>query len=374
MMSSPVLCATCLWLSAAGALSDAREAHAAPPRLALQAVIQQGLNQPLYLTHASDGTGRLYIVEQGGTVRLLDDGKLTAQPFLDISERVLSGSERGLLGLAFHPDFPNNERLFVNYTRKPDGATVVSEFRVTDGMADQDSEQVLLTVAQPYANHNGGMLSFGPDGFLYIGLGDGGFAGDPGNRAQAKDSLLGKLLRIDVSHGAPYAIPADNPFVKGGGRAEIYAYGFRNPWRFSFDRETGELWLADVGQNGWEEINVVERGKNYGWRVMEGNHCFLPPLGCNRAGLAPPRAEYRNKSPRCSITGGYVYRGQTVPALTGVYVFGDYCSGEVMALRGDKPEVLTSSKLRIASLGEDEQGEIYVIDHQGGVYRITQPD
>lgn len=367
------LCAMCVWLSTIIALNG-QPAHAAEPHIILRPIVEQGLTHPLYLTHAGDGTGRLYVVEQAGAIRTVINHALHTVPFLDIRERVLSGGERGLLGLAFHPRFSDNGRLFVNYTRHPDGATVISEFRARNERADPHSERVLLTVAQPYANHNGGMLAFGPDGFLYIALGDGGAAGDPGNRAQDKTSLLGKLLRLDVDHGTPYAIPRDNPFAAGGGRAEIYAYGLRNPWRFSFDRATGELWLADVGQNRWEEINVVERGKNYGWRVMEGNHCFLPPIACKRDGLTPPRAEYRNKNPRCSITGGYVYRGRAVPALSGMYVFGDYCSGEVMALHGDALKVLITSKLRISSFGEDEQGELYVLDHQGGVYRITRTD
>jgi glucose/arabinose dehydrogenase len=284
----------------------------------------------------------------------------------------VSGGERGLLGLAFHPRFLTNGRFFVNYTRRPDGATVVAEHRVS---ADPDvalsAGRVLLTVSQPYANHNGGMLAFGPDGYLYIGLGDGGGAGDPGNRAQNRFSLLGKILRLDVDAGRPYATPPDNPFATGGGRKEIWALGFRNPWRFSFDRATGRLYAGDVGQAVVEEIDLVRRGDNHGWRIMEGNRCYRPASGCDQRGLTLPVATYGHDGDRCSITGGYVYRGRAVPALAGAYVYGDFCSGEIFALADGRSRVLLKTGLAIASFGEDQAGELLVVDLGGGVHRLV---
>jgi glucose/arabinose dehydrogenase len=348
--------------------------------LALTPVVTGGLQNPLFLTHAGDGSGRLFLVEQPGRVRLLNGGALAPVPFLDIADRVLSGGERGLLGLAFHPDYRTNGRFFVNYTRSPDGATVLAEYRRESPTVASREERVLMIVPQPYANHNGGMIAFGPDRLLYVGLGDGGSAGDPGNRAQNRQELLGKILRIDVDRGVPYAIPSDNPFAKEGGRPEIYALGLRNPWRFSFDSLTGDLWVADVGQNKWEEIDLVVRGGNYGWRIMEGFHCFEPSTGCRTEGLALPVMEYAHERGRCSIIGGAVYRGRLIATLEGQYLFGDYCSGEIFRLgRGEAarsqaaPTVLLKTSLRIASFGEDESGELYVIDHGGGVYRIGQP-
>jgi glucose/arabinose dehydrogenase len=237
-----------------------------------------------------------------------------------------------------------------------------------------------MVVPQPYANHNGGMVAFGPDGYLYIGRGDGGSGGDPGNRAQNPEELLGKILRIDVDYGDPYGIPSDNPFAKKGGRPEIYALGLRNPWRFAFDSKTGELWAADVGQNKWEEIDLITRGGNYGWRVMEGAHCFDPALFCQTAGLMFPRLEYPHEKGRCSIIGGYIYRGRANTGLAGQYVYGDFCSGEIFSLQGIRedevsrePQVILKTPLRISSFGEDESGELYVLDHGGGVYRFAQP-
>jgi glucose/arabinose dehydrogenase len=254
-----------LWVLALGAAGLPSVPTADPPPAIALELVASGLRHPVYVTHAGDGSGCLFVVEQEGRVRIVEDGILHETPFLDIANRVLSGGERGLLGVAFHPDYARNGRYFVNYTRRPDGATVVAEYRRSaDPDRSLDDERVLLLVPQPYPNHNGGMLAFGPDGYLYIGLGDGGSAGDPGNRAQNTQELLGKLLRIDVDRGTPYAIPRDNPFAGGGGRVEIFAFGFRNPWRFSFDRETGELWAADVGQDDWEEIDLVTRGGNYG--------------------------------------------------------------------------------------------------------------
>ncbi len=348
----------------------------AAPALELIPIVTAGLESPLYLTHAGDDSGRLFVVEQPGRIRIIQKGRLLDAPFLDLTSRVRSGGERGLLGVAFHPEYRRNRRYLVSYTRGPDGATVVAEYHASENPNQSETtEKVLMTVPQPYANHNGGMVEFGPDGFLYIARGDGGSGGDPGNRGQNREELLGKILRIDVDRGTPYAIPADNPFAAGGGRPEIFAYGLRNPWRFSFDRETGELWAADVGQDDWEEIDLIRRGANYGWRIMEGAHCFQPRTGCQTAGLVPPVAEYRNQRPRCAITGGYVYRGAGIPTLRGAYVFGDYCSGEIMTLSGRRtgvPQVLLSTVLKISSFGQDQAGELYVVGHGGTVHRLVK--
>ena len=346
----------------------------------LAPVVTSGLESPLFLTHAGDGSGRLFVVEQPGRVRVLELGKLLSVPFLDVTERVLFGGEQGLLGLAFHPYYRRNGRFFVNYNRKSDGATVLAEYRREQPNAASREERVLMVVPQPYANHNGGMIAFGPDGYLYIGRGDGGSRGDPGNRAQNPHELLGKILRIDVDHGDLYAIPADNPFAKGGGRPEIYAYGLRNPWRFSFDSYTGELWVADVGQNKWEEIDLVTRGGNYGWRTMEGFHCFEPATDCQTAGLTVPIMEYFHEAGRCSIIGGYVYRGTTIASLRGQYLYGDFCSGEIFSFKksgesgsSHRATTILKTPWRLSSFGQDEAGELYLLDHGGGVYRLVQP-
>ena len=340
-------------------------------RIALQPVVAEGVSNPVFVTHAGDGSGRLFVVEQPGRIRVVAGGALAPAPFLDIAARVVSGGERGLLGLAFHPDYPRTRRYFVNYTRRPDGATVIAEYQVSaaDSNVSARTERVLLVIEQPYPNHNGGMIAFGADGFLYIGMGDGGAGGDPQNRAQNRQDLLGKMLRIDVNGAQPYAIPPDNPFVGGGARPEIWALGLRNPWRFSFDRQTHELWAGDVGQGSWEEIDIVRRGGNYGWRLMEGAHCYNPAR-CDRQGLELPIAEYANSGNRCSITGGYVYRGTAIPRLAGMYVYGDYCSGEIFGLRAGTRRVLLDTRLSISSFGEDEAGEMYVVDLRGGVYRL----
>ena len=354
--------------------------HDAPASstIALKPVVTQGLSQPLYLTEPPDGTGRLFLLEQAGRIRIIVNGALITRPFLDISHLALLGYEQGLLGLAFHPNYKQNGRYIINYTRVPDGATVIAEYRASkDPNVSESAEKIILIIPQPYANHNGGMVEFGPDGFLYIGMGDGGSRGDPENRAQNRQELLGKMLRIDIDHGQPYTNPPDNPFVNGVGRPEIFAYGLRNPWRFSFDRETHDLWAADVGQNDWEEIDVVRRGGNYGWRLMEGNHCFLPQRGCTEDGLARPVGEYPNRGRRCSVTGGYVYRGAEVPALRGTYVHGDYCSGEIFGLPSHGAgavaisQLLLSTHVKISSFGQDQAGELYVVDHAGAVYRIV---
>ncbi len=341
-----------------------------------------GLSSPVYLTHAGDGSDRLFVVEQRGTIRVYEQGALRAQPFLDIRDRVRFGGERGLLSVAFHPQYAENGRFFVNYTRQPDGATVVAEYRVSDhpNAAERGSERVVLVIEQPFPNHNGGQLQFGPDGKLYIGVGDGGAAGDPLGHGQNLNTLLGALLRIDVDGQEPYTLPMDNPFVgQVGARGEIWAYGLRNPWRFSFDRCTRRLLLADVGQDRWEEVDLIEKGGNYGWNVMEGVHCFRPPTGCRTEGLELPIAEY-DHSRGCSITGGYVYRGTRIPGLIGRYVFGDFCSGRIWALTPLAPDAwradewrmdeLLDTPLNISSFGEDEAGELYVLDLNGAIYRF----
>jgi hypothetical protein len=342
--------------------------------------VTRDLESPVFLTHAGDGSARRFVLEQRGRILVLEQEALLPRPFLDISERVLSGGEQGLLGMAFHPDFRRNGRLYLNYTRRLDGATVLAEYR-RGASPDQASreERILMVVPQPYPNHNGGMVAFGPDGYLYVGLGDGGSGGDPGNRAQNPDELLGKILRIDVDHGDPYGIPPDNPYSREGGRPEIYALGLRNPWRFSFDSKTGELWAADVGQNKWEEIDRITKGGNYGWRLMEGTHCFSPVFFCQSSGLQVPLLEYSHEKGRCSIIGGYVYRGRTIDSLVGQYLYGDYCSGEIFALPSTQeggtsrdPRLVLKTSLRISSFGEDAAGELYVLDHGGGLFRLTQ--
>ncbi len=340
--------------------------------------VARGLQQPLFVTHARDGTGRRFVVEKGGTIKIIPAGDV----FLDIGSRVRStGGEQGLLGLAFHPRFRENGYFYVNYI-DTNGNTVISRFGLNANKqtGDPRSEQILLRQAQPGANHNGGMLAFGPDGYLYIGLGDGGGANDTYRNGQSHGTLLGKLLRIDVDRGTPYGIPADNPFVNDPtARAEIWAIGLRNPWRFSFDRANGDLYIADVGQGRSEWVHYGPQGQaggiNYGWPIVEGTSC-LGAATCNRAGLATPIAEY-NHSQGCAITGGYVYRGADYPALKGTYIFGDFCSGRIWTLRragAGKWQMTEALKtaLAISSFGEDEQGAIYITDLAGGrVYRLT---
>ena len=351
------------------------------PVVALEEVAS-GLARPTFVTHAGDGSGRLFVLEKQGRIRIIEDGELLAQPFLDITNVVKSsGNEQGLLGLAFHPGYPQNGRLFVYYTAQ-DNDNTVAEFHVSShpNRADPLSGKQLLAVADKYPNHNGGMLAFGPDRLLYIALGDGGSAGDPDDNGQDLLAFLGKILRIDVDSGDPYAIPESNPFIaRSTARAEVWAWGLRNPWRFSFDRETGDLWIADVGQNKYEEVNVQPAastgGENYGWAVMEASHCFRPAEGCDTTGMTLPVFEY-DHGQGCSITGGYVYRGQAYPALTGAYLFTDYCSGNLWATRQADGEFETEQIGRlpgsISSFGEDEAGELYAVrDSEGAVYRVV---
>ncbi|HLL75630.1 MAG TPA: PQQ-dependent sugar dehydrogenase [Pyrinomonadaceae bacterium] len=369
--------AGCAALFLALALAPARAAAQGTPAPTLEPVLS-GLSSPVFLTSARDGTNRLFVVEQPGRILVLQPGATTPTVFLDITSKVLSGGEQGLLGLAFHPQFALNRRLFVNYTRQPDGATVIAEYQViTNPNAAEQGERVILVIPQPFANHNGGMIAFGPDGFLYVGMGDGGSANDPGNRAQNVEELLGKMLRIDVNratNSAAYVSPPDNPFFgPAAGRDEIYATGLRNPFRFSFDRQTGQLYLGDVGQGAREEIDIITRGGNYGWRVFEGTLCTnLDPAACNAANFQAPVAEYGHTGGRCSVTGGYVYRGTRATLPAGAYVFADYCTGEIFLLQGTSMSLLSDTALRISSFGEDEAGEIYVVGHTGGtVHRLT---
>ncbi len=325
---------------------------------------------------------RLFIVEQVGRIRIFKEGSLLATPFLDIQDRTRGRGEQGLLSVAFHPDYKSNGRFFVNYTRAGDGATVISEFRRSGNqadIADKSSERVLLVIAQPFENHNGGLNKFGPDGYLYIGMGDGGAGGDPNGHGQNLASLLGSLLRIDVNNtdGAPYGIPADNPFVNHPSAAkETYAYGLRNPWRYSFDRCNGRLFLGDVGQRNFEEIDLIKPGGNYGWNIMEGSHCYLPTTGCNRSGLELPIAEYDHTRNNCSVTGGYVYRGKAIERLIGHYLFGDYCTGLIFSLVEKNNQWIISeleqTGFNISSFGEDEAGELYVADLSGEIYKIIK--
>jgi glucose/arabinose dehydrogenase len=343
--------------------------------------IVTGLNAPVYVTNAGDLSRRLFIVEQAGRIKVLQPGSSSPTVFLDITSKVLAGGERGLLGLAFHPQFELNRRFFVNYTRRPDGATVIAEYRASQAIANEaeTTETVLLTIPQPFANHNGGMLEFGRDGYLYIATGDGGSANDPGNRAQDVNELLGKILRIDVDHpsgGAPYSSPPDNPFFgPTTGRDEIFAFGLRNPWRFSFDRITDELYAGDVGQGAREEIDIITNGDNYGWRVLEGTSCTNNDPGmCSAGGFTGPIAQYTHSGGRCSITGGYVYRGSKSSLPFGAYVYADYCTGEILLLQTGTQSLLMDTALSISSFGEDEDGEIYVVGIEGTVLRFHNPN
>lgn len=339
-------------------------------------VVAEGFERPLFTTHAGDSSGRIYVVEQAGVVKLLD-----GEVVLDIVDRVGSGgNEQGLLGLAFHPRFAENGLIFVYYTDL-EGNTVVSRFlAASDGSVDPASEQVILTQEQPASNHNGGMLAFGPDGYLYLGLGDGGRSYDAFGTAQDQSSLLGKLLRIDIdSEDGAYAIPDDNPFIAAeGARPEIWAYGLRNPWRFSFDRETGDLYVADVGQNAFEWLHFQRAGsaggENYGWPVFEGDACLIEER-CGEDGFTPPIAVYSQAEGGCAIIGGYVYRGQAFPALRGAYVYGDLCSGNIWAAARDsggqwQTTLMLQIDAQISSFGEDEVGELYITDLSGG--RVLQ--
>ena len=364
-------------------------AAAQPPDVDIRLTrIISGLSSPLALVSPEDGSGRLFVVEQGGAIRIWDGSQILPTPFLQKS--VASGSERGLLGLAFDPDFASNRFFFIHYSAPGSGDSVVSRLRVsaTDpNLAVASSEVVLLTQNQPFANHNGGHLAFGPDGFLYLGLGDGGGAGDPQNNAQDLGNLLGTVLRLaapsDPADPSPqFTVPASNPFVGIAGRDEIWVYGLRNPWRFSFDRATGDLFIGDVGQDQIEEISLQPAasggGENFGWRRMEGTSCFNPSSGCNDGTLTLPILEYTH-AVGCSITGGFRYRGSAFPSLAGIYFFGDFCSGRIWGATPDgsgdwQMAELLDTALGIGSFGEDENGELYVLDVSGGTVDRIEAD
>jgi glucose/arabinose dehydrogenase len=348
-----------------------------------------GFDWPVHIAHAGDGSGRIFVVERPGRIRIVKNGQLLLNPFLDITGRILStGNEQGLLSVAFSPGYASQGHFYVDYTDLL-GNTVIARYAVTadPDVADPNSEQLVLTVNQPYANHNGGQLAFGPnDGYLYVGMGDGGDAGDPGNNAQNPTSLLGKLLRIDVETGSPltYTVPATNPFTQTVGyRPEIWALGLRNPWRFSFDRQTGDLYIGDVGQALYEEVDVQlassPGGENYGWNIMEGFHCYAA-ASCDNTGLTLPVLEYPHAQGDCSVTGGTVYRGTAYALMDGVYVYADYCSGRVWGLRNDgstwQSTLLLDTPFQITSFGEDEIGNIWLTRYagapDGAIYRLAQ--
>ena len=357
----------------------------APYRLA---EVASGFSRPLYLTHAGDGSGRLFVVEQSGKIKIVQNGQVLAEPFLDVSDRISPEAlgngytERGLLGLAFHPDYAENGLFFIDYTDR-DGHSVIARYRVSDddpNRADPQSAEPILYVLQPYANHNGGQLAFGPDGYLYVSFGDGGSGGDPEGNGQNLGTLLGAVLRLDVDTVSEegYTVPEDNPFVgREDARPEIWAWGLRNVWRFSFDRVTGDLYMADVGQNKWEEIDFQPAdstgGENYGWNAYEGTHPYSGDAPASD--VVMPILEYGHENGWCSVTGGYVYRGKALPDLQGYYFYGDWCTGTVWAARrdanGDWQSVVSlESGRQISSFGEDEAGELYLVDYAGNVLRF----
>jgi len=361
-------------------LALALQSAAAAPVIALQPFVS-GLTSPVDLQPSRDGTGRLFVVEQGGIIRVIKAGKLLATPFLNLTNIVHSGGEEGLLGLAFHPAYKTNGRFFVNYTRVVSGQhqTIIAEYHVSSTNKDvaNPTGAIVLKVNQPFDNHKGGQLVFGPDGYLYIGLGDGGDAGDPLKNGQKLSTLLGKMLRIDVDSGAPYKIPPTNPFIgRTGVKPEIWAYGFRNPWRFSFDLQSKKLYIGDVGQDAFEEIDIGTVGGNFGWNVMEGAHCY--PIGstCNQSGKILPIAEVAHPAAE-AIIGGFVYRSTVIPALSGYYVFGDFITGTIWGLKQVsgtwQRTTLLSTGRGISAFGRDASGALYVIDYlNGAIFKIVQ--
>jgi uncharacterized protein (TIGR03437 family) len=344
--------------------------------------VASNLSSPVYLTHSRDGSGRLFIVEQPGRILVLPPGATAPlpTPFLDIRAKIAFGGEQGLLGMAFHPQYPTNGRFFVNYSRTGDGATIVSEFKASASNPNiaETTERVIIEIAQPFSNHNGGMIEFGPDGFLYIGMGDGGSGNDPGNRAQNIENLLGKMLRIDINSTTSttnYTSPSTNPFFGSTpGRDEIFSTGLRNPFRWSFDRATGQLYAGDVGQNQIEEIDIITLGGNYGWRVFEGTRCTgNDPALCSNTNYIAPITEYNHSNGRCSVTGGYVYRGARSTFPAGTYLFGDFCTGEIFTYTNNATALFRDTDLLLSSFGEDEAGELYAVDLRGNIFRIAAP-
>jgi glucose/arabinose dehydrogenase len=346
-------------------------------------LVASGFQLPVYLSHAGDGSGRLFVLEKPGKMRIIKDGEVLPRPFLDITPIVRSsGYEQGFLSFAFHPKYRDNGYFFVSYNDLK-GDTVIARYQVSAGnpdLADPNTAKQLLWIDQPFPNHNGGLIKFGPDGYLYIGMGDGGGAGDPLRAGQDLKTLLGKILRLDVDQGNPYAIPADNPFANGReGAPEIWTYGWRNPWRFSFDRVTGDMYIGDVGQNAIEEISFQPAGiggLNYGWFIMEGSQCYPARANCNKNGLILPIAEYNHRFGN-SVTGGYVYRGTAFPEMAGTYFYADFGSSRLWALQQTQPGTFESAEMGmlnigVSSFGEDEAGELYVLDYfEGGVYRLV---
>ena len=344
------------------------------------------MNKVIFLADAGKNIDRLFVALQPGKIMqfnpVIDDK--TAEVFMDLSERVsVKGNEEGLLGLAIDPKYSSNGFFYVYYSASNPRRSVVSRFKVSNpktGKGETTSEQILLEIDQPFSNHNGGHIAFGPDGYLYIAVGDGGKANDPYNNGQNLSTLLGSILRIDVSRVDSengYKVPQDNPFVNidGNAKTEIWAYGLRNPWRFSFDRDTGDLWAGDVGQNRFEEIDLIKIGGNYGWKIMEGLSCFPRGKQCDSSGIQSPVIEY-GRADGCSVTGGYVYRGKRLPSLFGAYIYGDFCTGNIWAFRYDGTSVtehlkLVDSNLRISSFAEDRDGEIYIVSYTKGIYRLV---
>lgn len=353
----------------------------------IKAFPQLTFTRPVDLQQPDDGSNRLFVVEQEGIISVFENDSSTSDrtTFLDISSQVDDGhNEEGLLGLAFHPEFKSNGYFYVNYTASNPARTVISRFEVSEdnpNQAEVESEQQIITYEQPYGNHNGGQVSFGPDGYLYIAAGDGGSGGDPRDNGQDRTTLLGNILRIDVDsqkNGNNYAIPSDNPFYENeeGFREEIYAWGLRNPWRFSFDAETGQLWAGDVGQNAYEEIDIIESGKNYGWNIMEASHCFEPEAGCDQSGLEMPVWEY-GRDQGISVTGGFVYRGPTLKSLKGKYIYADYGSGRIWAIDNSNPtepinKELLQAEFTISSFGVDLDNELYILAFDDHIYRLQE--
>lgn len=366
-------------LTAAAFFDSTAQSTAALTTIRLEKV-GEGFRNPVYVT-SPPGDSRLFVVEQAGRIRVMKNGRTLPVPFLDIASSVSSGGERGMLSMAFHPDYRTNGWFFVNYTDR-NGDTHIERFKVSSNpdVADARSAQLILKVDQPYANHNGGLVMFGPDGMLYIGMGDGGSGGDPHGNGQNPRALLGKMLRINVSRAEPYTIPVGNPYTNGvGGAPEVWATGMRNPWRFAFDRATGLLYIGDVGQDRSEEVDVAPAnrpGINYGWNIMEGERCYRTP-GCRHDGLEPPAVAYDHGGGVCSVIGGYVYRGRRVPQIVGTYFYSDYCAGWLRSFRYQNGAVTEKRSWNmesignVVSFGEDSAGELYIVSENGKIYRFA---